>query len=72
MKYGIVVHVITGERYIGKTAELTNDEREEAIAIFKRVDKLSQVSLECINGSFMSFRGEHVVALELYNEKDGV
>jgi len=72
MKYGTVVHTITGERYISKTAELTEDEREEAITFFKKVDKLSQISLECVNGSFMSFRGEHIVALELYNEKDSV
>lgn len=70
MKYGMVVHTITGERYIGKSDELTDGELEKAIDFMKKIDKYSQFSLECINGSYMSFRGEHIVALELYNEKE--
>jgi hypothetical protein len=70
MKYGMVVHTITGESYIGKTTELSDTEKDEAINFSKKVDKIIQISLECVNGSFMSFRGEHIVALEVYNEKE--
>jgi hypothetical protein len=72
MKYGTVVYTITGEKYIGEIVELTEDERNDAITFFKKIDKITQISLNCIDGSFMSFRGENVVALKLYKEEDSV